>query len=534
MTEVKNRQSIRRLVGTITIILGLVAILFALAGSASAQGPAPEPTVRIAYFYSDECPHCKRVIEEVLTPLREEYDGRIEIKMVEIYTDPTYYEMLLRAEEMFAIPPEKKGLPTLIVGGQALVGEDEIRDQLSCLIDSCLLKGGTTWPDIPGLDAIPVWGSGSPTTSAPLPGLEELEPCDTAEEAVCETTTVWAAYFYEVGCQKCSRAESDIWYVQSKYPQLVIDEFNIYDSVNLARWMARRAGREEELHTPALFIGDDVLIGAEEISPQRLEAIVSKYAATGTERFWEDFDAATDTATVVGPLQVIVGGLLDGLNPCAFATLIFFISYLTFSERRDWEILAVGIAFTVGVFLTYLAIGLGLYRLLDAVRDTHAALSHWAYLLTAVLCAVLAVFNFLDFLKARRGEITDMTLVMPEALRRRAHAVVRRSSRAQAFVVAAVVTGAAVSFLELACTGQVYLAILISMTSIPASRTQAVPLLILYNLMFVVPLIVVFVLVYLGTSSMQLGLFLRRHAATVKLGTALLFAALGTWLITSL
>ncbi len=529
-----NRQFTRRFVGTITIILGLVLILFSLAGSASAQGPAIEPTVRIVYFYSDECPHCKLITEEILTPLQEEHDGRIEIKMVEIYTDPTYYEMLLHAEEMFAIPPEKKGLPTLIVGGQALVGEDEIREQLPCLIDTCLLEGGTTWPNIPGLDAIPIWGAGSPVSSAPLPGLDELEPCDTAGEAACETTTIWAAYFYEVGCQKCSRAESDIWYVQSKYPQLVVKEFNIYDSVNLARWMARRAGREEELHTPALFIGDDVLIGAEEINPQQLEAIVSKYAATGTEKFWEDFDATTDTTTVVGPLQVIVGGLLDGLNPCAFATLIFFVSYLAFSERRGWEILAVGIAFTTGVFLTYLAIGLGLYKLLDTVRDTHAALSHWAYLLTAVLCIVLAAFNFLDFLKARQGEVKDMALVMPETLRRRAHAIVRRSSRARAFVIAALVTGAAVSFLELACTGQVYLAILISMTSLPASRTQAVPLLLLYNLMFVVPLIIVFVLVYLGTSSMQLGLFLRRHAATVKLGTALLFVALGGWLIISL
>ena len=57
--------------------------------------------------------------------------------------------------------------------------------------------------------------------------------------------------------------------------------------------------------------------------------------------------------------------------------------------------------------------------------------------------------------------------------------------------------------------------------------------LLLYNLMFIVPLVVVFCLAYFGTTSLQLGLFLRRHTATVKLGTALLFAALALWLIFS-
>jgi hypothetical protein len=50
--------------------------------------------------------------------------------------------------------------------------------------------------------------------------------------------------------------------------------------------------------------------------------------------------------------------------------------------------------------------------------------------------------------------------------------------------------------------------------------------------MFIVPLVVVFVLVYFGTTSKDLGKFLQQRAASVKLGMALLFTVLTGWLVT--
>ncbi|NIQ77031.1 MAG: hypothetical protein GTN93_02805, partial [Anaerolineae bacterium] len=56
------------------------------------------------------------------------------------------------------ISPEERGLPTLVVGGQVLIGEDAIREQLRCQLDTCLGAGGTSWPDIPGLEEVAVEG----------------------------------------------------------------------------------------------------------------------------------------------------------------------------------------------------------------------------------------------------------------------------------------------------------------------------------------------------------------------------------------
>ena len=119
-------------------------------------------------------------------------------------------------------------------------------------------------------------------------------------------------------------------------------------------------------------------------------------------------------------------------------------------------------------------------------------------------------------------------------LRMQINATIRKSRKSRAFVAAAFVTGIIVSFLELACTGQVYLPTIIFVMSVPELKAQATFFLLLYNLLFVLPLVVVFVLAYYGTGAEQFSRFLQQRASTVKLGMSVLFLALGSWLAISL
>ena len=533
-------------------IPGLVPPTAPTPAPAVTPSPTPAPTatpsptsvqtasglvVRMVYFTSDECPHCGAIVSEVLSPLQAEYDAQVQIKVVEI-SDPANYEMMIRAEELCGVTAEERGLPTLVIDGQALVGEDAIRGQLHCLLDSCLGAGGTSWPDIPGLEEIAVGVEGG-TGPGSNPGWEGIEPCGPEDAVVCEgPAPIWVAYFYDVGCQECSRAEYDIQYVRTKYPQLVVEEYSVQDDAALAEWLAAHFDVPEKQHlaTPALFVGGEYLIGAD-IASEALLALAEKYASTGAARAWADFDPEAAEQSIIerfksfGILTVVFAGLVDGLNPCAFATLVFFVSYLTLSGRKGREILVVGAAFTLGVFLAYLAVGLGFYKVLDLLGDLLTTLGRWVYGLTGLFCAVLAVFSFLDFLKARQGGVGDMTLNLPHGLRMRINAVIRGGRKSEAFVVGAFVTGVVVSFLELACTGQVYLPTIIFVISQPEMRVRAFAFLVLYNLLFILPLVVVFILAYYGTGSKQFTHFLQQKAAPVKLGMALLFAALATWLV---
>ena len=361
--------------------------------------------------------------------------------------------------------------------------------------------------------------------------------------AVPAGPAIHMAYFSKAGCPVCAQVNEYLDEVQGLYPQLIISEFPIEEEESkiLSEWMGQRYGvpEEQRLTTPAVFVGEDFLVGRNDVVLENLRDMVEKYVAAGAEPTWDDYDAAQSERSIVerflslGALTVIGAGLVDGLNPCAFATIVFFISYLSFMGRKGREILAVGAAFALGVFITYFLVGVGLLRVLEEL-PVLASLSRWVYGLTALLCLVLAIVSFLDYRKARRGKTTQMTLRIPLRLRQLINRVIREGAQTRAFIPVAFVTGFVISIVELACTGQVYLPTILFVVGMPDMQGQALFYLVLYNVAFILPLVVVFGLAYFGTTSEQLGIFAGRHTATVKLGTAVLFIVLAGWLVSRL
>jgi hypothetical protein len=193
----------------------------------------------------------------------------------------------------------------------------------------------------------------------------------------------------------------------------------------------------------------------------------------------------------------------------------------------------VGAAFALGVFLTYLLVGLGLYQILQHLPFL-TTLGKWVYGLTAALCLILAILSILDYVAARKGRPDQMRLRLPLRLRRRINALIRENANARAIVGVAFVTGFVISIIELACTGQVYLPTIVFVLGVPELRANAVLYLLLYNLVFILPLVIVFILAYFGTSSERMAQFVNANTGKVKLATAALFLVLGAWLITLL
>lgn len=102
-------------------------------------------------FYSPTCPHCHYVMEEVLPPLQDEFGDQLVIAAIDVSTpegSDTYYA----AVAYFAIPSERLGVPTMIVGDTVLVGSGEIPAFLPDLIKQGLDQGGVGWPEIPGFE----------------------------------------------------------------------------------------------------------------------------------------------------------------------------------------------------------------------------------------------------------------------------------------------------------------------------------------------------------------------------------------------
>ncbi len=483
------------------------------------------------YFYANDCPHCIEVLENTINPALVDHGKLLDIRLLEIAT-PAYYEAMLTVESYFDVEPSMRSIPTLVIGEQIFIGQTEIEDNFNSLVENGIEGGGIPFPEIEGINpALLISVDRDPNG-------EIDENCDTEESCTVESP-IYIAYFYQTGCNTCSRVEADLNYLRTQYPQIQVAEFNIYDHADLANWLTERIDPEGTFQSPAIFIGDDMLMG-EEILPENMIPILEKYQATGAEPVWLDFNPEEGEQSIIdrfknmGWLAIVLAGLIDGINPCAFATLIFFVSYLTLSGRTGKEVLFVGGGFTAGVFLAYLAVGLGLYQVLELVGSTLDLISKIVYVLTGIFCLVLAVLSFIDYRKAKQGDVGDMLLKLPEPLRKRINATIRQGRKTRNYVIGAFGAGILISFLELACTGQVYLPTIIFVSSIPELRLRAFLFLLLYNLLFILPLVVIFILVYFGTTSKDLTSFLQKRAAAVKFGMGIVFILLGGWLIFSL
>jgi cytochrome c biogenesis protein CcdA len=486
---------------------------------------AQESVVRILLFHSPTCPHCEIVINDVLPGIQEKYGDQVEIKLLDI-SDPYNHGLLVSLEDAAKIPPEKRGVPMMFVGPTIMVGSLSIEGNLEEVIDKYLAEGGTDYPIAEAL-LVP-----------PTPGLAATpQPTPTAQ---AENHPVYIAYFYEIGCQECDRVTYDLNYLQSKYPNLVVETFDVQQDAALSEWLGEQYGVPEEkrLTTPSVFLGQDYLLDTE-INVQSLEALAEKYSQTGAEAMWEDFgeeeasEARTSLIERLGSpalLTVLGTGLANGLNPCALATIVFFISYLAFSGRKGREVLFVGVAFTLGVFLTYLLAGFGLLRLLEPLDAMRSDLRGWISGLGALLCLVLAFISFRDYFTARRGRPEDVSLRLPKALQRQVHRIIRESSNVRAFVLVAFALGFVISIILLTCTSPLYVGVMFLIQDVPELRSSAYLYILLYNLAFITPLVVIFLLTYFGTTSEQLARVIGRHTGTIKLLTTGLLLVLAGWL----
>lgn len=356
---------------------------------------------------------------------------------------------------------------------------------------------------------------------------------------------VHLAYFYEVGCHDCDEVKIVLKDISEKYPENLIlksFEINITENMELAESLGElyHMPEEERLLVPVIFIGDNYLF-RDAITFESLEESIQKYSTTETIAPWEKVKEKDLTAQdrliarfqSFGLAAVAVSGLIDGINPCAFATIIFFISYLTLINRKGRDILWVGGIFALSVFLTYFLIGTGALKMITSLSFLPLVRKIFV-LVTAVLALILGVVSLYDYLQfKKKGTTKDAKLQLPAFLKKMIHSAIRKNVKLSNYILMAAVTGFIVSLLELACTGQIYLPTIMFISTIPDLKTNALFYLLFYNLMFVLPLVLVFSFTYWGTTSAQWAALTQKNFGKIKMAMTLLFFGLAGLLLYS-
>ncbi len=225
---------------------------------------------------------------------------------------------------------------------------------------------------------------------------------------------------------------------------------------------------------------------------------------------------------------VASAGFWDGINPCAFVTLVFFISVLANLRKSKRDIVIVGLMFSLAVFLTYLLLGLGA---LTVVKEfsVNNGIAKGINLFMAGFCIVIGLISLLDVMKFYKTHKADFKLKLPKSFRKIINRQINTKMRKNHLWFWALFLGVSVSLLESLCTGQVYLPTIAIM--VKRGSSEAFGLLVLYNLMFIMPLLAIFAVTLAGVSSKQITNFFMKNLLLSKVLMTLLFLFLGLYLL---
>jgi len=188
-------------------------------------------------------------------------------------------------------------------------------------------------------------------------------------------------------------------------------------------------------------------------------------------------------------IPVVIGAaLVDAINPCAFAVLIILMSVaLSIADKK--RALSFGLAFSASIYISYFLMGLGLFTVIRAT-----GISHTFYIIVAILAVIIGLLNIKDYFWYGKGILMEIPLSWRPALKRVIHSA---TSPVGAFFI-----GFAVSLFELPCTGGPYIVIL-GLLAKEVTRNVGMLYLLLYNLIFVSPLIILTLIIYKGLSTTE-------------------------------
>lgn len=175
------------------------------------------------------------------------------------------------------------------------------------------------------------------------------------------------------------------------------------------------------------------------------------------------------------PFLIIAAAFVDSINPCAFSVLFITLAFLFSLGQGRLQIIKTGLVYVLGIFLTYILIGLGILKVLTFFNIPNSMAK-----LGAVAIIIFGLINLLNEFFPK----FPIKLKMPDASHSKVGELI-----AKATVPAAFILGLLVGMFEFPCTGGPYLLVL-GLLHDDASFLKGLAYLVLYNFIFVLPLLI--------------------------------------------
>jgi cytochrome c biogenesis protein CcdA len=226
-------------------------------------------------------------------------------------------------------------------------------------------------------------------------------------------------------------------------------------------------------------------------------------------------------ADAVIPLPILVGGaLVDSIAPCVIGVLILLLTIL--SKLKDKRgILTSGLIYIAGVYVTYFLGGIAILRLFELSREVFF-FSSYLYMAMGGVIMAFGMLEMKDLFWYGRG----VSLSIPARFIGFIESYVKKAAKSKP---AAFMFGVVTTLIELPCTGAPYLAVLALMSFV--ALPVALPYLMLYNLVFIIPLVAVIYMIYTGTGLKRIEEWRKGNRKKARLLMGLFMIGLGAILI---
>ncbi len=209
---------------------------------------------------------------------------------------------------------------------------------------------------------------------------------------------------------------------------------------------------------------------------------------------------------------VIINGLIDSFNPCAIGIFLIFLSMLFMMKKEKKKIFQISLTYILAIYISYLLIGLGLIKVILIFNIPH--------LMTFIGASIIVLVGLLS-IKDYFFPNSMFSTKIPYSARQ---LILKWTYKAS--LPAAAVVGVLVGISEFPCSGGIYVTT-VSLLSQKATFAQGFFYLLIYNLMFVMPLILIYIVTANQKVAMKLMDWQEREKNHMKLAMGIVMTVLG-------
>jgi cytochrome c biogenesis protein CcdA len=318
---------------------------------------------------------------------------------------------------------------------------------------------------------------------------------------------ICVTYFYSPDCSHCRATSPFIDELNKTYSEnITLHKLNVKEPANFELYNSFCSIKNlsvNERGIPLIVTKDSFLMGEDQIRNNLEKDILKLIAENNTGCVDTNICSANAVQNKTNSQQIItlpliaVAAAADSINPCAIGVLIFLIGFLLLSSGKNYgRTVRIAAVYILTVYIVYFLAGLGILEILSKLS--------FLSVITKIFGAGVAVLGLINIKDAIQNK-TSGTLAIPTKAKPLIEKWVYRAS-----LPAAIILGIIVASVELPCTGGMYLAILTLMAN-TVSRQTAIMWLLIYNFIFVLPLIILTFLFVKGFEAEKLQIWMEKH-----------------------